>query len=437
MKFISQLTKYQPLLIDKSSWISFQLGLFFLPSSVFIASLFFLKALYKGIFLKDRNFLTDPWNYPFLLASCLMILGCFGSYSGWLAWIGLSNWIPFFFIFWGFQPYLMTSELRRRSALCLLFGSVPVLITGLGQMFFGWGGPWQLFNGLIIWFIDPNGEPNGRLSGLFDYANIAGAWFALIWPISLAALLQRDISLRLRGIAFIFSSSIVTSLILTDSRNAWGGLIIAIPFVLGPLSWFWLLPLLCLALLPLAFAVFPWFGSDLQFWSRTFVPESLWSRLSDLRYVQERSLASTRLSQWQVAINLLKERPWLGWGAAAFSVLYPLITGQWHGHAHNLPLEIGVSHGIPVAALIVIPVISLLIIALQKGVLLPSNQENNFTKVSIFDRAWWTSAFILVLLHGADMPLFDSRLNIAGWIFLAGLRCFISAESFNKKRVPN
>jgi len=29
---------------------------------------------------------------------------------------------------------------------------------------------------------------------------------------------------------------------------------------------------------------------------------------------------------------------------------------------------------------------------------------------------------ILVVLHGTDMPFFDSRLNIAGWVLLAGLR---------------
>ena len=41
---------------------------------------------------------------------------------------------------------------------------------------------------------------------------------------------------------------------------------------------------------------------------------------------------------------------------------------------------------------------------------------------SLFDRAWWTAVLVLVVLHGTDIPFFDSRLNIAGWILLAGLR---------------
>ena len=42
----------------------------------------------------------------------------------------------------------------------------------------------------------------------------------------------------------------------------------------------------------------------------------------------------------------------------------------------------------------------------------------------VFDRAWWTAAFMLAALHATDIPMYDSRVNIAGWILLAGLRCW-------------
>ena len=99
--------------------------------------------------------------------------------------------------------------------------------------------------------------------------------------------------------------------------------------------------------------------------------------------------------------------------AAAFSVLYPLRTGKWHGHAHNLPLELAVSHGLPVALAVIGLVLALLITSLRLGLR------------CLFERAWWAAVLILVVLHGTDMPFFDSRLNIAGWILLAGLRCQI------------
>ncbi|HGY5532950.1 MAG TPA: O-antigen ligase family protein, partial [Prochlorococcus sp.] len=138
-----------------------------------------------------------------------------------------------------------------------------------------------------------------------------------------------------------------------------------------------------------------------------------------------RSLMSTRLSQWDEALQLIAQRPWLGWGAAAFSVLYPLRTGRWHGHAHNLPLELAVSHGLPVALLVVGTVLALLITALRRGVLNGGVQKLGMIRSTVFDRAWWAASLILVVMHATDLPFFDSRLNIFGWILLAGLRCVI------------
>jgi hypothetical protein len=34
----------------------------------------------------------------------------------------------------------------------------------------------------------------------------------------------------------------------------------------------------------------------------------------------------------------------------------------------------------------------------------------------------------LVTLHATDMPYFDSRINVAGWVLLAGLRAWRPRE---------
>jgi len=286
-------------------------------------------------------------------------------------------------------------------------------------------GPWELFHGLIIWFITPGGEPRGRLSGLFDYANIAGAWLAIIWPFALAALLQRRISYLQRSVALILAIGVVAALFLTDSRNAWGGLMLAVPFVLGPLRWIWLLPLLSLILLPVGLASLPGIDSWIQDWARKFVPENIWARLSDVKHMNQRYVVNSRLYQWNEAIKLIGERPWLGWGAAAFSLLYVLRQGTWLGHAHNFPLETAISHGIPVAFLLVLVVSALLLVALRYGVLTISDKKINCDGGAVFDRAWWGATLVLVSLHSVDMPFFDMRINIAGWVLLAGLRCVI------------
>ena len=37
------------------------------------------------------------------------------------------------------------------------------------------------------------------------------------------------------------------------------------------------------------------------------------------------------------------------------------------------------------------------------------------------ERAWWAAALVMVVMHATDLPLFDSRMNILGWVLFAGL----------------
>lgn len=253
------------------------------------------------------------------------------------------------------------------------------------------------------------------MAGLFDYANIAGAWLALVWPFALAALLQRAQSWRGRLPALLITVSLVVAMALTDSRNAWGALVLALPLVAGPARWIWLLPLLVLLLIPVGLASLPGVPLTLQQQARALVPAVIWERLSDLEFAGRRPLAITRVNQWGVALQLVAERPWLGWGAAAFSVIYPLRTaGIWHGHPHNLPIDLAVSHGALVAVLLVGLVLVLQIQAARLGM----------ASGALFERAWWASFLVLMALHATDIPLYDSRINIAGWVLLCGLRAY-------------
>ena len=37
------------------------------------------------------------------------------------------------------------------------------------------------------------------------------------------------------------------------------------------------------------------------------------------------------------------------------------------------------------------------------------------------ERAWWAAALVMVFMHATDLAFFDSRMNILGWVLLAGL----------------
>ena len=396
-----------------------QLGLFFLASSALVAAMCLLVSLVlsswrAGIGAYGR----DPLNRWLLLTTGLMLVGAAGSTSGALAWLGLFNWIPFFWGFWGWQPYLLDPAARQRCIGCLLAGSVPVVVTGLGQLLLGWEGPWSIVSGLIVWHVDAGGQPDGRLSGLFDYANIAAAWLALSWPLLLGRLLLPGANMPGRILTVVLVLSHAVCLWLTASRNAWAAAVLAIPLVLGPGTWLWLLPVLLVVLLPLALSVFSWVPDALQVPARAIVPDSLWSRLTDSAF-PGRPPASTRLGQWTVAVGLTLERPWLGWGAAAFSFIYPLRTGQWLGHPHNLPLELGVSFGAPVALLLLALPLWMVAVVLRRGM----------ATANVSDRSWLVAFIILIGIHATDLPYYDSRLNIAGWFLLAGLRAFALAAN--------
>ncbi|WP_415399268.1 O-antigen ligase family protein [Synechococcus sp. W4D4] len=400
-------------------WRCFQVALLLLPASALLAGLLLLVALILGS-RQPTAWRDDRVNWWLAAIGLWMVLGCFAASSGWLSWVGLGNWLPFFWAFWGFQPYLATPEARRRVALWLVAGTVPVLGTGFGQMVLGWSGPYELLGGAIVWWIRGGGNPPGRLSGLFDYANITAAWLALSWPLVLAAFLQHcrcwrsgPLAFGLWGVSFALVVIQVAEMLATDSRNGWGALVLAVPIVLGPGRWIWLVPLLLLALLPVALATLPGVPAVIQAPLREIVPQSIWGRLNDFNSQGERPLALTRLSQWGTALGLIGERPWLGWGAAAFSVIYPLRTGHWHGHPHNIALDLALSHGLPVALGLVGLVLWLLIRGVRLGM----------ASGALFERAWWAAALVLVVLHATDIPMYDSRLNIAGWILLAGLRC--------------
>ena len=101
-----------------------------------------------------------------------------------LTTIGMLNWIPFFCFFWTAQIYLDSEKDRKNAALILIAGSFPVLISGLGQYFLNWIGPFEALNGLIIWYQKPISLTDG-LTGPFNNANYAGSWLALVRPFSI------------------------------------------------------------------------------------------------------------------------------------------------------------------------------------------------------------------------------------------------------------
>jgi len=120
----------------------------------------------------------------------------------------------------------------------------------------------------------------------------------------------------------------------------------------------------------------------------------------------------------------------LGWGAASFPVLYLIKQGIYDAqHTHNLFLELSINFGI-VTALIFLGFLSAILITSYKSIFLEKSDNK------IINRAWFTSAFILLITHLNDITYFDLRISITFWIILSGLRCIIFENSIIRKKLP-
>ena len=137
----------------------FHLGILLLASAPLIS--FFLLTISSifGSFKRKDNYFNDKYNFPFILAGILMVINCvlisfraelINNQDPTLAWIGILNWIPFFWCFWSFQIYLKNTMLRIKASKYFILGSLPVLFSGFTQYFLGWYGPYEILNKSMI-----------------------------------------------------------------------------------------------------------------------------------------------------------------------------------------------------------------------------------------------------------------------------------------------
>ncbi len=420
--------------ITKYGSYLFLLGVFFLPSSLIIGILFLLPALIIGSFSNKKAYFKDYWNYPFLIFSLLILLSgllqnsfLINNYPEiWnpkLSLIGLGNWLPFVWVFWGIQPYLDSKSKRISFGLILIAGTLPVLITGFGQYFFNWTGPLKTLNGLIIWYQRPIINPGG-LSGLFNNQNYAGSWLNFVWPFCLASILKKGNNIFRKFIILGFLFSTGFSAFLTFSRNAWLGLITSFPLVFGKKGIKFLLPLLILGLVLIFILFSPHFAGELQKNLRNLIPEKILLEFLEDGY---EGLDSTRISIFKNAIEIIKRNPLFGTGATSFTEIFFSKTNFWKGHSHNLLLELSISYGLPSSILFFSTITSILIIS-SKNIFL----NKHILEISFFDRAFWAAVFTFLVSQLFDIQYFDGKISLIFWILIAGLKNIIE-----EKRIEN
>ena len=123
-------------------------------------------------------------------------------------------------------------------------------------------------------------------------------------------------------------------------------------------------------------------------------------------------------------MHSLIQNPIFGTGANSFPEIFKIQTGIWKGHAHNLPLELIISYGIPAGLLIILPIF--LITYLGTKYTFFFNTKGN---QSIYDKAWVSSLIVLLITQMVDVQYFDGRISIAFWILISGSRCILNENN--------
>ena len=174
-------------------------------------------------------------------------------------------------------------------------------------------------------------------------------WLTICFPFSITLFrLEKVNSYKL--ILFIINLLIIYFAIVTNSRNAFFGLFISFMVIFG------IRKIIYFSLLVFSgIFVFNYFLPNLLDINENL----LFYKLTNIDY--------PRINIWNNAINLISQRPILGWGAGTL----PYVTSyfppyQNYQHTHNFILEIAFNFGIPISLIILFNVTNILNEAFKK-----------------------------------------------------------------------
>lgn len=360
----------------------------------------------------------------------LLIAGIFGAVDPSEASLGVFNFLPFALMFVAMSRVFTTIDRLRHLTWAIVMPSIGVCAIGLGELFGGWNDTG--FPTWIDWQLVAGGTPPGRMSSVFLHANALAAYAVIVLALTLGlwcdAVMsrspihpttapdrdaQRRSSWQTRFILGIAIAANLTILALTSSRNGWGVACLILFAFLIYRHWWAIVAVIHAGIAIILAAAFAPELIAQPF--RAIVPYAIWGRLSDRMY-PDRPIGSLRITQWHYAIDMIRDRPWGGWGLQSFSPLYETHSQFYVGHPHNLYLMLAAETGTIATFLLMFMVGAIVArsaIACVRGQILPESRSIIFA---------YTIAFLATSsYHMLDIPLFQPQVNLMGWALLAGL----------------
>ncbi len=434
---------YHPHRHSQFSWQCIQLGLLVFPLSPFLGAVGIALASLLTWLRQYRTIARRPMNWGFAFLSILLTVSAGFAYDKTLAFVGLFNFLPFFFIFAGLSSLIQTTAQLRQLTWILVIGSIPVVILGMGQLFLGWSLDLKFLWIVLEWTIAPGGNPPGRMAAMLMHANTLAAYLEIVFILGLGLWLEKYQESRVKSqgskvksqelpLLFLTIALIANfiALIFTNSRNGWAIAIfacLAYAFYQG-----WRILVAAVVGVVGSFLLAAFAPSPIAIFFRRFVPAFFWARLNDDMY-PDRPVALMRKTQWEFAWSLTQQHPWTGWGLRNFTPLYQAKTQIALGHPHNLFFMLSAETGIPITLLFFGLLVGILFVGIQ--LLRQPNYLDQEDKLIFFS---YLLVFVgWVLFNTVDVTLFDFRLNTIFWVILSAICGVIYHNERQDKAIGN
>ena len=134
---------------------------------------------------------------------------------------------------------------------------------------------------------------------------------------------------------------------------------------------------------------------------------------------------------WRFGIQVASKNLLVGTGSGGFAGYVSLLSpfDRLVNHVHSLPLDLWVSYGFLAMILFLVYVFAWLFVAMRSGIF----------KGCVFYKAWLMSFVLLMIFSITDLPYLDARINLVGWMLLAGIvSCAESSVlASSEKSYPN
>ncbi|MDX2270725.1 MAG: O-antigen ligase family protein [Cyanobacteriota bacterium] len=310
---------------------------------------------------------------------------------------GLFNYLPFLLFFAASSQILRYPEWRLLSLQTLVAGSGWVAMLGWGQFFWHWQGEVTIL-GMPVLELAATDRP----TSVFTSPNTLAVYLVVVLTLAVGLWLARPRQ-WLAPAALVLGLPL---LVATASRNGWAiACLSLVGFLLFKRMWAAFIPLGGMIGIPLLAA--------LNWWNlRQWVPALFWQRLADAFDPQARHFGSTisRLEAWNFALEMIRQRPWQGWGWQSFPAYYnaqiPPPT-ELLNHSHNLYLTVAAEGGLGIA----VGLVGLWGVIVGRG-WRQIQGDPVLLAVNLALLAYFASGLL-------DAVFFDGRINLLFWVVLA------------------